>query len=461
MASPSHTSMRGSPWLAGLAAGALVLAVAACGPGGGAASKSTSTPQAKSSTPAPLTKEPVTLKLLDFQGSNSAPLGKGIDQLIKEFEAAHPNVTIKREQTSFQDLLTKQTLIMNGPNPPDIVDIAVNYTVESKFARAGTIVDLQKYADQYDWAKRYSPFLYGQSRFNSDGKLEQGDVYGLFFTEDVVGIYYNRKKLEQLGLEVPKTFDEFEADLQKIKDAGEQPLAFGNLDKYPAIHAYQQVQNRFAQKDYLRDYSYRLKQPMSFDEPSNVQAAEKFQQWVKAGYLGAKPNALGLEDAKSQFIKGKGVFFISGTWEAKSIDEGMGDNAGFFVMPPPADGSTPLTVLGGLGQTFTIHGKSKNPDVAAAFLDFLISERAAQVYLEKGSVPGFKFTPPSDVSPLRKDVLSTISTANDKDALVGYLDGPTPRMYDVLSASLQDLIAGKSTPAQFVQTVQDDYAKGP
>jgi hypothetical protein len=34
-------------------------------------------------------------------------------------------------------------------------------------------------------------------------------------------------------------------------------------------------------------------------------------------------------------------------------------------------------------------------------------------------------------------------------------------MYDVLSAALQDLVAGKTAPAQFAKTVQRDYAKGP
>jgi raffinose/stachyose/melibiose transport system substrate-binding protein len=459
MFSLTGASRAGAAWVLTIAA--LGFAAAGCGPGGGgSASKGTATASAKS-TPAPLPKGPVTLKLLDYQSSNNASLGKGIDELIKEFEAQHPNVTIQREHTSFSDLLTKQQLIMNGPNPPDIVDIAVNYTVESKFARSGAIVDLQKYADQYGWAKRFSPFLYGQSRFSAAGKLEQGDVYGLFFTEDVVGVYYNRQKLKALGLAVPTTFEQFEADLAKAKAAGQQPIAFGNLDKYPAIHAFQQVQDRYAQKDYLRNYSYRLKSPMTFDEPWNVTAAQRFQQWVKDGYFGSGLNGLGFEDAKAQFIKGKGVFFIGGTWEAKSIDDGMHANAGFFLTPPPADGSTPLTVLGGLGQTFTIHGKSKHPEVAAAFLNFLTSQQAAKVYLDKGSVPGFKFTPPANVTPLRQDVLGAIQTANDKDALVGYLDGPTPRMYDVLSGSLQDLIAGKATPKKFVDTVQADYAKGP
>ncbi len=57
---------------------------------------------------------------------------------------------------------------------------------------------------------------------------------------------------------MPTTFQEFQADLAKIKAAGQQPIGFGNLDKYPAIHAFQQVQDSLANKTYLRDYSYRL-----------------------------------------------------------------------------------------------------------------------------------------------------------------------------------------------------------
>jgi raffinose/stachyose/melibiose transport system substrate-binding protein len=442
--------------LALLLASTLVLLAACSAPGG----TSTGADAGSHGGIAPFPKGKVTLTLLDYQGSSNPQLGVAINELIKDFEAAHPNVAIKRNQTSFSDLLTKQTLIMNGPNAPDIADIAVNYTVESKYARDGLIIDLQKYADHYGWAKRYSPFLYGQSRFSADGKLEQGDVYGIFFTEDVVGVFYNRAKLKQLGLTVPKTFQEFQADLAKAKKAGQQPIAFGNLDKYPAIHAFQQVQDSLVSKTYLRDYSYRLKQPMTFNEPWNLQAAAEFQKWVKDGYFGpsANINATGFEDAKAQFMKGKGVFFIAGTWEAQSIDQGMGANAGFFLVPPPA--GKPLVTLGGLGQTWTISGKCKYPQVAAAFLNFIISKKAAETYLAHGANPGFSFTLPSKLTPLRSDVLHTIDTANTSNALVGYLDGPTPSMYDTLTAALQNLIAGKATPAQFVQTVEKDYAQG-
>jgi raffinose/stachyose/melibiose transport system substrate-binding protein len=466
--SPRGTA--GVPRFLGLAA-SIVLLVGACSPPGAVAPSTASGPSVAPSTPvssggataspaAPsFPTEPITMKMLDYQASANAALGKAIDQRIKDFTTAHPNVTIKREATDFTTLLTKQNLIMSGPNPCDICDIAVNYTAAGKLAQAGLLKNLDPYAAQYGWESRYSPFLYGQSRYGPP--LEQGPVYGIFITEDIVGIFYNRDKLQALGLSVPTTFEDFEAALAKAKSAGEIPIKFGNLDKWPAIHVFEQLDNRYCQKDYLRNYVYRLA-PVSFDQPCNVQASQKFNEWLKAGYFGSTdPNALGIDDARNAFTKGSGVFFTDGTWDTKAIDTGMGGKAGFFNVPPPADGSNSPVVLGGLGQTLTIHGKTAHPDVAAAFLDSLIDDAAAKAYLEAGAVPGFQFTATGTFTPVRKDVLTAIDTANKSDALVGYLDGPTPRMYDIITAALQDLISGKSTAQQFVAAVQADYAKGP
>lgn len=45
------------------------------------------------------------------------------------------------------------------------------------------------------------------------------------------------------------------------------------------------------------------------------------------------------------------------------------------------------------------------------------------------------------------------------DGLVPYLDYSTPTFFDTLTAALQELIGGKTTPQQFTQTLQADYAK--
>ena len=45
------------------------------------------------------------------------------------------------------------------------------------------------------------------------------------------------------------------------------------------------------------------------------------------------------------------------------------------------------------------------------------------------------------------------------DGLVPYLDYSTPTFYDTITAALQNLIGGQSTPEQFTATLQADYAK--
>jgi raffinose/stachyose/melibiose transport system substrate-binding protein len=48
---------------------------------------------------------------------------------------------------------------------------------------------------------------------------------------------------------------------------------------------------------------------------------------------------------------------------------------------------------------------------------------------------------------------------NSADGLVPYLDYSTPTFYDTITAALQDLIGGKTTPRQFTETLQADYSK--
>ncbi|WP_279580983.1 hypothetical protein [Fodinicola feengrottensis] len=43
------------------------------------------------------------------------------------------------------------------------------------------------------------------------------------------------------------------------------------------------------------------------------------------------------------------------------------------------------------------------------------------------------------------------------DGLTPYLDYSTPTFYDTLTAALQSLIGGQTTPPQFTQTLQKDY----
>ena len=60
---------------------------------------------------------------------------------------------------------------------------------------------------------------------------------------------------------------------------------------------------------------------------------------------------------------------------------------------------------------------------------------------------------------LDTEVYNAWTKANKQDAIVPYLDWATPTMYDTITAAIQELMAGKTTPSSFAKTVQSDYSK--
>ena len=64
----------------------------------------------------------------------------------------------------------------------------------------------------------------------------------------------------------------------------------------------------------------------------------------------------------------------------------LGDKLGFFLMPGREAGSDPVA-LGGESLPWAITSKSKNADVAAAYIDFLTNAEAADVQVETDNLP--------------------------------------------------------------------------
>ena len=92
---------------------------------------------------------------------------------------------------------------------------------------------------------------------------------------EIVGVFYNQRS----GPSPPATFADFESQLAEAKSDGDVPIAFGNLDPFAGIHEFQTVQNRYADKEAIRDFVF-AKDGASFATPENEEAATKIQEWA-------------------------------------------------------------------------------------------------------------------------------------------------------------------------------------
>jgi raffinose/stachyose/melibiose transport system substrate-binding protein len=147
---------------------------------------------------------------------------------------------------------------------------------------------------------------------------------------------------------------------------------------------------------------------------------------------------------------------ITGSWQTSLFKGALGKNVGFFLLPP-AHGK-PLATLGGEGLPWSISSKSKNPDAAATYLNYITNAQSQQVAANNGQLTATKYKVKVPGG-LDSAVYAQWVKANKLDAIVPYLDWATPTMYDTSTAAIQELLAGKKSPSQFVDTIQNDYKK--
>jgi raffinose/stachyose/melibiose transport system substrate-binding protein len=242
------------------------------------------------------------------------------------------------------------------------------------------------------------------------------------------------------------------------KQAGEVPIAFGNLDKFGGIHEFAAIQDRIAPTSYLTDFIFGLKfDDLSFDTPENLQAATTLQDWASKGYFTDGFNGAGYDDTVAKFVKGEGLFNITGNWIVANIGQDSTD-FGFFLMPPVNAGDPPVTT-GGPGFPLSITSGAEEPDVAAAYIEWMTNPHSDELLVPTGQIP---LSTESDTSAVPAEtvlgqVLAVAKSANASNGLVPYEDWATPTMYDTLTAAVQELMGMKITPQEFVDAVQTDY----
>ena len=380
---------------------------------------------------------------------------KQMSQLNAAFEEQYPNVTIDRVSQSFDDLNTTLRLALTDEDAPDVVQANNGRATMGAFVEAGQLVPLDDYAEAYGWADRYSPSVLQYSTYSEDASVfGEGNLYGLPQTGEVVGVFYSKSKLDDLGLEVPADWAAFDEALTAAHDAGETPMLLGNIEQWPAIHVFGPAQGSAVPADQIVDLGLG-NEGASWETPENVEAAATVQGWAESGYFNDGVNGTDYDAAWQSLASGDGVFLIGGSWLAADLTDAMGDDVGFFV-PATADGTAATT--GGTGLPFTVTSAAEDPDVAAAYIDFITSDDAMQVLADTGNLPVNRTAELAPESGALADVFAEFGEVTENGELLPYLDYATPTFGDTIGQSLQDLLDGRVTPEEFTEALEADYA---
>ncbi|MFC4224461.1 ABC transporter substrate-binding protein [Lysinibacter cavernae] len=441
--------------VSGVAAAAIVtLALTGCTPGSGGTPSESADPNRTIETDVSAMGD-LTLTVWDQEvrgGQNEQ-----MTQLNKAFEDKYPNITIKRNSQSFEDLGKTLRLALSGNEAPDVVQANNARNSMGAFVTADQLLPLDAYADAYKWEDRFPESVLQYSQYSPDGKtFGSGSVYGLPQVGEIVGVFYSKKKLAEIGVEVPKDWATFETALGTAKTAGTTPLLLGNIEKWPAVHVFGPVQGAYVDSEEIQKLGFG-NPGASWTTPENEEAASVISSWQTDGYFNEGVNGTDYDAAWQDLSKGQGAFLIGGSWLAADLEDAMGDDVGFFA--PPADAGEGAHTTGGTGLPFTVTKASKNPDLAAAYIDFITNDDAMKILADTGNLPVVntqKYAPESGV---QHDVFATFGSVTTDGVLLPYLDYATPTFGDTLGEALQGLLDGQLTPKTFTETLETDYAE--
>ncbi|WP_354510374.1 ABC transporter substrate-binding protein [Oerskovia enterophila] len=124
-----------------------------------------------------------------------------LDTMIEQFEAAHPDVTIKSVETKWE-AQTFQAMLAGG-TMPTVMNVA--FTEPQSLIDSGQIADITDILEETGLADKLNPAV------TSVVQDDAGRIYGIPIDVYSVGLAYNRDLFEQAGLDPdapPTTWDE-------------------------------------------------------------------------------------------------------------------------------------------------------------------------------------------------------------------------------------------------------------
>ena len=214
---------------------------------------------------------------------------------------------------------------------------------------------------------------------------ETGAIYGVpVYTSNVAGVFYNKPAYEELGLEIPTTWDEFLANCAVIRETS---------DKDPVVGAYNNAAG--CQILYLSQYYYVQNNTPTFaddyterkttlaENADFMRGLEKLNDLSEMGYLNSDPLATSFEDSAIMLAEGRAVHTFCRTNIMATIESSAPDkmeDIGFF--PPPDTDSNVRGVAMWMPSAWCIN---KNIDeskleLALKLLEFLTTSEATDAY---------------------------------------------------------------------------------
>lgn len=324
--------------------------------------------------------------------ADEAGFGDFWREAIAAFEADNPDVNIEIQQIPFADYINQLTIRFASGQPPHIV--ALNTSSFGIFAEQGWLRELDSLAEgtpiDTEWSSLQEELVW------------DGTTYGVLMMGYGFMLFYNSEILEQAGIEVPQSFDEFRTAVAAATDVDSGIFGLAAVTtEHPTLA---QDFIRFIEwqdQRFIVDGNYNL------TDPGVVAAIENYRETVGEN----APLGNNSTIARQLFTDGRTAFLIDGPWMYANFENASGDvrpNLEMVAAPfsPPLGGaSNSIHLPDGLDPEIEQH--------AWAFIEYLARDDMQERYLVLTASPSGRADVLSDDAIEEMPHLSEIAQAAD------------------------------------------------
>jgi len=393
----------------------------------------------------------VTMSL--WQNSTTGPGQEFWDKTVADFEADNPGVTIDVQAIQNEDLDGKLQTALNSGDAPDIFLQRGGGKMAAMVA-AGQLMDITEGIS--DQVKDEIP----EGSFIANSLEDK--VYAMPVAVLPGGIFYSQDLFDAAGItEAPATITDLETAVEKLKTTGVAPIALGAKDAWPAAHWFYFFALRECSPDVLAEAA----DTKDFSDGCWIKAGEDLESFAATepynqGFLTTAAQQ-GAGSSAGLVANHQAAMELMGAWNPGVIasltpDEKPLADLSWFPFPEIDGGEgEPGSILGG------VDGYSCSVDAPAECLDFLnyigSSDVQKEYYAAFNAPPVNTVAQEAVTEPYLKEIIAAYNAAPYVSQWLDTVYGQN--VGNALNVGVVDLLAGKGSPEQLIQAVNDAAKK--
>ena len=293
-----------------------------------------------------------------------------MEQLIENFQAANPDITVTMTHFPYADYRTKVAAAIPAGEGPDVVQLFYGWL--NDYVEAELIQPLP--ADTFPAATIDAEF------FPMVQAMKEGDQYWALPTAvRSLALFYNERLMEEAGVEPPTTLDEMMAAAEAMtkRDGAGNITQVGITASMTAQdhHWWREgLVRQMGGDPYLDDY-----QTVNYNTDAGVEALEFYTNM----FMGENPVTATtfMDEPQAAFKAGLAGMHIDGSFRIGSLAEIRGLKWGVTELPANADGMR-SNYSSYWVNAITTKAEGEKYDAAVKFMEYVTSDEAMQIWLD-------------------------------------------------------------------------------